>query len=693
MDVRDAANAACACRAMRALTESELWWKRLSHRVGEEAKLYVPETDDGRPLSGATWREECFRLWACRHRWRAPVDETDQDPDQDPDQDRLLPPSPEVEVGSIKVCVRMRPRGVGVSRAGPSADERTAAVVLPLHQRLRLIKARRGGCDTAEAMRALMEESGRGAEASASPWADAEIPETKPDVEPATAASQPSPSSSSSDEATKENPTTSIVSDKETVEADDDAHSALRDVTNANASSDRRDPAAGFGVTCGVLSADETENRVLAVAPGVGFREFAYDAVFADASTQASVYARAARSLVADFVNGFNGAMIVYGQTGSGKTHTMFGESQGDARGVVPRACEEVFAAAAAREARLGVVATLSVSYVEVYGNEILDLLRGGELAGRSRVAAHGHVLDGRAERPVTCMVDVLDALAEGDAQKRRAATAMNDRSSRAHSVFTLSMTQRDESTGREMASKLCLADLGGSEKLSKSRAHDGAAAAGTVPWSEYYERRKRLTEAVHINGGLLALKRCIDALHESQRARREGTEPPHVPYHDSKLTTLLSSALGGDGKTVVLVTAAQEHEHATETTQSLRFGERCASVETRARVGVNQLAGMIERLNAKIAACEVRIKEVERWETTKTTRRDEIEGRDEVVLTSRLTGAEDLRRELEGMLVERDFLTGRAAAATTSAENAERNAPPEHFGEFARAPATVDEL
>ena len=44
-------------------------------------------------------------------------------------------------------------------------------------------------------------------------------------------------------------------------------------------------------------------------------------------------------------------------------------------------------------------------------------------------------------------------------------------------------------------------------------------------------------------------------------------------------------------------------------------------------------------------------------------------------------------------MLVERDFLTGRAAAATTSAENAERNAPPEHFGEFARAPATVDEL
>ena len=39
-----------------------------------------------------------------------------------------------------------------------------------------------------------------------------------------------------------------------------------------------------------------------------------------------------------------------------------------------------------------------------------------------------------------------------------------------------------------------------------------------------------------------------------------------------------------------MLVAAAQEHAHATETVQSLRFGERCASVETRARVGANAL-------------------------------------------------------------------------------------------------------
>lgn len=46
------------------------------------------------------------------------------------------------------------------------------------------------------------------------------------------------------------------------------------------------------------------------------------------------------------------------------------------------------------------------------------------------------------------------------------------------------------------MKSTLCLADLGGSEQLKKSK------AVG-----------ERLDEAVHINMGLLALKNCIDAL------------------------------------------------------------------------------------------------------------------------------------------------------------------------------------
>ena len=97
-------------------------------------------------------------------------------------------------------------------------------------------------------------------------------------------------------------------------------------------------------------------------------------------------------------------------------------------------------------------------------------------------------------------MDEVSRLLAQGDAQKRRSATAMNEHSTRAHTVIVLSLTQRIEGCAdiapqptapdtpeegseapqeddgvRVVRSKLFLADLGGSEKVSKSKADDGS--------------------------------------------------------------------------------------------------------------------------------------------------------------------------------------------------------------------------
>ena len=67
--------------------------------------------------------------------------------------------------------------------------------------------------------------------------------------------------------------------------------------------------------------------------------------------------------------------IFAYGQTGSGKTHTMEG-AHGDARGVVPRAAEQVFAAAQDLSG-LGWTFTFEVSCLEVYNEELRDLVRG----------------------------------------------------------------------------------------------------------------------------------------------------------------------------------------------------------------------------------------------------------------------------------------------------------------------------
>ena len=104
------------------------------------------------------------------------------------------------------------------------------------------------------------------------------------------------------------------------------------------------------------------------------------------------------------------------------------------------------------------------------------DLLRegapigsGGEGQADNFFHAHRWVLEGRADVPIDSAAAAAGLIARGDACKRRAATAMNERSSRAHSLFILSLVQ--SRGGVEVRNRLFLADLGGSEKLSRSDA------------------------------------------------------------------------------------------------------------------------------------------------------------------------------------------------------------------------------
>ncbi len=99
------------------------------------------------------------------------------------------------------------------------------------------------------------------------------------------------------------------------------------------------------------------------------------------------------------------------------------------------------------------------------------DLLHQGRSVGAWHGIAHRKVLDG-------CCQEELSSAAAGDAEllallrsaedrKRRAATAMNERSSRAHAVLIFRLLQRDAHDGAEdRESTMCLADLGGSEQV-----------------------------------------------------------------------------------------------------------------------------------------------------------------------------------------------------------------------------------
>lgn len=88
---------------------------------------------------------------------------------------------------------------------------------------------------------------------------------------------------------------------------------------------------------------------------------------------------------------------------------------------------------------------------------------------------------------------------------------------------------------GSERRGKLHLVDLAGSERVKKS----GVEGAG-------------LKEAQHINRSLSSLEQVMLALHARSAAAVGGGAAAgggsHVPYRNSKLTLLLSDALGAKG-------------------------------------------------------------------------------------------------------------------------------------------------
>lgn len=420
-------------------------------------------------------------------------------------------------------------------------------------------------------------------------------------------------------------------------------------------------------VTGGVHVIDTVNNAVILVDRTKGLRRFEFDYVYCDQSTQEMIYQQTVMPLVADFMNGYNATCLVYGQTGSGKTHSMFGPPVQDGNdfgklmlfcdnndeqqmkvsenlGIVPRAIKEIFDAVKYRNTHLSmkIDAQISLSYIEIYGDEISDLLRNGATCGQSRVAAQRYVLDGSSEVTVHTLQEALELLDRGEKQKRKAATALNARSSRAHSLFIVTLQQECAESGVAATSRLFLVDLGGSEQIKRSQPYN---AQGNK-----LVEKQRIKEAININLGLLALKQCVQALVQKRK---------HVPYGDSKLTMMLSSGLGGDCKTSLIVCGAQEEHHGPETIAAMNFGQTCRGIYNSAKSNVNMLKNLMNDLEERISHCEKKIRENEVWDEVDDERFDDEGNLIEVRKKTVVTGADSFRRELASLLRQKAELTG----------------------------------
>lgn len=312
-----------------------------------------------------------------------------------------------------------------------------------------------------------------------------------------------------------------------------------------------------------------------------GAKEFSFDHVFGPESTQSDVFAKV-EPLVMSFADGYNSCIMAYGQTGTGKTFTMVGNRDAkENEGVIPRALQQVFAVVNARH--LTYKDTLSVSMIEIYNDQILDLLT--EDSSRSGKGAAVKNENDITARNVTLWSHVDEVLAEGNANRNIAATSMNLESSRSHALVYLHLESQHRDTLETKRSTLCLVDLAGSERISRSQVEGD-----------------RLKETQHINKSLSALGDVVYALQHKAK---------HTPYRNSKLTYMLRDMLSGQAKTLLMLQLSPDDLDVEETTCSLQFGARVSQVQMGA-VRQSVESGEIFKLKDENRALEKKLKAYE---------------------------------------------------------------------------------
>uniref|UniRef100_A0A6Q2XZJ4 Kinesin motor domain-containing protein n=1 Tax=Esox lucius TaxID=8010 RepID=A0A6Q2XZJ4_ESOLU len=320
-------------------------------------------------------------------------------------------------------------------------------------------------------------------------------------------------------------------------------------------------------------------------------KAFTYDYVYDPASEQEEVFNSAVLPLLCGLFKGYHATVLAYGQTGSGKTFSMGGtytsaQENEPTVGVIPRVVKWIFQE---MEKRTDCEFSLSVSYLEIYNEDILDLLCPS--VSKDKPSAiniredpkEGIKIIGLIEKEVFSAQEMVGCLELGNSARTVGSTAMNAASSRSHAIFTITLEQRRGVDKSNVVSKLHLVDLAGSERQKKTKAEGD-----------------RLKEGISINRGLLSLGNVISALGD------ESKKGSFVPYRDSKLTRLLQDSLGGNSHTLMIACVSPADSNIEETLNTLRYADRARKIKNKPVVNVDPQAAEMKRLKQQVQELQV---------------------------------------------------------------------------------------
>ncbi|XP_033627978.1 kinesin-like protein KIF3A [Asterias rubens] len=322
-------------------------------------------------------------------------------------------------------------------------------------------------------------------------------------------------------------------------------------------------------------------------------KTFTFSAVFDQDTTQGEVLEKCGiKQMIEMAVDGYACTTFAYGQTGSGKTYTITGPINQDALrqteytyGLIQRSFVHLFDVLGQRSGS-NVNYTLSASYLEIYNEQVKDLLNP---SGRDSLPVRwskdkGFYVENLFIVDCETLDDLLAILEEGMGQRQIATNNINEYSSRSHTIVSLQIDcempdPEEESLYITKHGRLSFVDLAGSEKVKELGNSSG----------------ELLTETTNINKSLLTLGNCISAL--SDNRKRSG----HIPYRDSKLTKLLADSLGGNGITLMIACITPSSYCISESLSTLRYANRAKRIKNKPVIRMDPREKLILSLKREV--------------------------------------------------------------------------------------------
>ena len=283
---------------------------------------------------------------------------------------------------------------------------------------------------------------------------------------------------------------------------------------------------------------------------------FNFDKIYSENHDTQIIYKEKCKNIISHILQGYNGSIFMYGQTTSGKTFSMLGSPNNP--GILPCALRDIFNNI--KKFSNDIKINVYCSYIEIYNENIHDLLSNSNFLKLVDDKKYGTIVEGAKKLKIDNFETAIGIKDFGEENRKYRETLINEYSSRSHTIFQIFIEKIENF--KILYGCLNLIDLAGSERIN-----------------EYDNSKNNIKngETGYINKSLFVLANVINKLAENKKS--------YIPYRDSKLTRLLSQALGGNSLTTIICTISPASMNFYQTLSTLRFATRAKNVKLKMEI------------------------------------------------------------------------------------------------------------